>query len=209
MPGRRPRLGKPHVRNGEQKRARIASEAARIMAEEGVKDFQMAKRKALVRLNITERHGLPTNEEVDVALSERLHLFHGSKLLKDVKRMREIALEAMQFLGEFSPRLVGSVLSGKVTATSEIVLHVTVDVPERVATFLQEHRIPYRLGVRRMRYGGDRWESITTYDFTAKGVPVVLYVFDPQTSREPPLSPIDGRPIRRGTTKEVGDLLSR
>lgn len=203
------RPGKPPARNGEQKRARIASEAARIMAEEGVKDFQMAKRKATARLNITERHNLPTNEEIDHALSERLQLFHGSALARNVQQLRQVAFDAMNFLAAFEPRLVGPVLTGKVTATSEIQLHLSADTPEQVALFLQEHRVPYRLSQRRVKFGGDRHRDIATYDFTADGVSVVLYVFDPRASREIPLSPVDGRPIERGNIRRVGALLAR
>lgn len=205
----KPRPGKPHVRNGEQKRVRIATEAARIMAEEGVRDFQMAKRKALARLDINERHNLPTNQEIDEALSQRLFLFHGSSLTQNVRRLREIAFEAMTFLAAFDPRLAGPVLSGKVTEVSEIQLHLRADTPEQVALFLQEHRVPYRLGERRMKFGGDRYRDVSTYEFTADGASVALYVFDPRMSRETPLSPVDGKPIQRSNIKRVGALLAQ
>lgn len=205
----KPRTGKPHVRNGEQKRARIATEAARIMVEEGVRDFQMAKRKALARLDITEKHSLPTNQEIDDALASRLQLFHSSSLIRNVRQLRQTAFEAMNFLAVFEPRLVGPVLTGKVTPTSEIQLHLSADTPEQVALFLQEHRVPYRLSQRRIRFGGDRYRDVSTYEFTADGASVALYVFDPRMSRETPLSPVDGRPIQRGNIRAVGALLAQ
>jgi hypothetical protein len=203
----KPRPGKPHVRNGEQKRARIATEAARIMAEEGVRDFQMAKRKALARLDITERHNLPTNQEIDDALAERLQLFHATQVAENARRLREIATEAIRFLSAYEPKLVGSVLSGKVTDSSPIQLHVTADSPEDIGRFLQEHGVPFELGERRFRFGGERYKNVSTYRFTADGVAIELSVFNPRAARESPLSPIDGRPMQRASLRDVEALL--
>ncbi|MFL6714425.1 MAG: hypothetical protein ACJ8LN_16090, partial [Sulfurifustis sp.] len=127
-----PRHGKSSSRGDELKRQRIAAEAARIMAEEGVTDFQMAKRKAAARLNLSEVRNLPGNDEVQAALSEHLRLFHHAETARHADRLRHIAVDAMQFLSEFEPRLVGPVLSGTVTATSDIQLHVSADAPEQV-----------------------------------------------------------------------------
>lgn len=210
MPSRfHPHRSKPRARNGEQKRARIATEAARIMAEEGVRDFQMAKRKAIARLSLAEQRDLPTNEEIDAALTEHLQLFHGPRLARHARRLREIAAQAMSFLAAFEPRLVGPVLAGTVTPGAEIQLHVRADAPEQVGFFLQEHGIPYRLGERRVRFGGERYKNVSTYHFTADDVPVELCVFDPRAAREAPLSPVDGQPMRRANLREIEALLER
>jgi len=203
------RTGKATGRGEENKRLRIATEAARIMAEEGVRDFQAAKRKAAARLNLAEVRNLPANEEVQAALSQHLQLFHGTELARNARRLRETAVEAMNFLAPFEPRLVGPVLAGTVTLTSEIQLHVSADSPEHLGMFLREHHIPFRLGERRVRFGGDRYENVSTYHFTAGGTAIELYVFDPCAVRETPLSPVDGRPMRRGSLKEVEALLKQ
>lgn len=204
---RKLRHGKPPAGRGEQKRVRIASEAARIMAEEGVRDYQMAKRKASARLNLAEPRDLPTNEEIEAALSDHLRLFHSSTLAENVRRLRKIAAEAMGFLAPFDPRLVGPVLAGTVTPGSEIQLHISADTPEQVTLFLQEHNIPFELGERRVRFGGERYLAVSTLDFVAGGVTIELSVFNPRAARETPLSPVDGRPMRRGSLKDVEALL--
>ena len=201
------RDGKPHARNGEQKRVRIAAEAARIMADEGVRDYALAKRKAAARLNVLRQHGLPTNREIDDALCERLQLFHGAEVAQNARRLRQIAADAQRFLAPYEPRLVGSVLRGTVTPTSEVQLHVTADSPEDVGCFLQEHGIPFALSERRFRFGGDRYLNVSAYQFTADGVVVELCVFDSTAAREPPLSPIDGQPMPRASLREVEALL--
>lgn len=200
------RPGKPHVRGGEQKRARIAAEAARIMADEGVRDFHTAKRKAAERMNVPQLRDLPTNQEVDAALAERLNLFHREAVAQQVRYLREIAVEAMGFLASYHPRLVGSVLSGNVTSTSVIQLHVAADSPDDIGLFLREHEIPFELRERRYKFGGERYENVVSYSFVAKDANVELLVFDPR-SREPPLSPVDRQPMQRAPLQAVKALL--
>lgn len=208
-PRARQRTNKSSARSEEQNRMRIAAEAARIMAEEGVRDYHTAKRKAAERLNFSETRHLPANEEIEAALSQRLQLFHSDDLARNTRRLRKIAADAMRFLAEFDPRLVGGVLSGTVTHTSEIQLHMSADVPEQVGFFLQQHNIPYNQGERRIRFGGDRFRNVPTYSFTADGAGVELCVFDPRSIREVPLSPVDGRPMRRANLREMEELLDQ
>jgi predicted nucleotidyltransferase len=127
---------------------------------------------------------------------------------QNARRLREIAVQAMNFLVSFDPRLVGSVLSGNVTPTSEVQLHVSADSPEEIALFLGERAIPFELGERRVRFGGERYKNVAAYTFVADGVTVELSVFDPRTARETPLSPVDGQPIRRGNMRELVRLLN-
>lgn len=201
---------RPHARRGrgdEHKRQRISVEAARIMAEEGVRDFQTAKRKAANRLGVDDAHDLPTNEEIERALQQHLQLFRGKALGHDVRRLRQLALDAMRFLADFEPRLVGAVLSGTVAPETEIQLHLCADTPDDVDLFLREHGIAFRMMERRVRFGGERQQLVPSYRFTADGVTVEAYVFRPQDMREAPLSPIDGRPMQRANVKDIEALL--
>lgn len=177
------------------------------MAEEGVRDFQTAKRKAAERVGSSDQRHLPTNEEIHAALEQHLHLFHRDRLAQYLRRLRAIAVEAMHFLEVFDPRLVGPVLLGTVTPDSVIQIHISADVIEEIGLLLQEHQIPFTQSERRLRFGGDRHQMLSTYMFSADGAPIELYVFSPRTAREPPLSPIDGRPMRRASIKEVETLL--
>ena len=195
-------------RHGSTLRQHIAASAARIMVEEGVRDYQLAKRKAIHRLNLPWDKHLPSNEEIEAALADYLRLFRGQRLDTEVRRLRRLALEAMQFLGRFDPRLVGAVLSGIVTAGVPVQLHVTADTPEEIGLWLQEQGIPYEQTERRVRFGGERSETLPLYHFTADGVTVELYVFGRAGIRETPLSPVDGKPMKRANRREVENLLA-
>jgi hypothetical protein len=101
---------------------------------------------------------------------------------------------------------VGSLLSGNVTRFSEIQLHVTADTPEIVAFFLQDHGIPYEETSKRLRFGGDRSEMVPVYGFLAEDTAIEVSVLTPKIAREAPLSPVDSRPMKRATLKEVETL---
>jgi hypothetical protein len=191
----------------DQQRQRTCHEAARIMAEEGVRDYHAAKRRAAGRLGLPEEKNLPSNQEVETALVEYLRLFQGNRVDARARHLRAMALEAMQFLARFEPRLVGSVLSGTVTSTSAVELHLTADTPEEVGFFLADHGIPHEQYDRRLRFGGDRVETAPAFRFTADGVTIELTVLTPTAVREPPLSPVDGRPMRRAGLREVERLV--
>jgi hypothetical protein len=184
-------------------RRRLSHEAARIMAEEGVLDFHAAKRKAADRLNLPEAKHLPSNQEIEQALAEHLQLFHARKLPQTLHHLRRLAIEAMQFLERFEPRLVGSLLTGHVTRFSAIQLHITADSPELLAFFLREHGIPYQETSKRLRFGGDRSELVPVYGFLAEDTTIEVSVFNATAAREAPLSPVDGRPMKRAGLKEV------
>lgn len=203
--GHRP---KPHAPGMDQIRQHIAADAARIMAEEGVNDFHTAKRKAAARLGLPETKHLPGNDEVDSALQEYLRLFHGGRLTQSLRRLRGLAAEAMRFLSKFEPRLVGPVLSGTVTSASTIELHLTADTPEEIGFWLQDHGIPFTQTDRHLRFGGERHETFPAYSFTADGVPVELCVFGRREVRETPLSPVDGKPMKRANLRELENLLN-
>jgi hypothetical protein len=192
-----------------QIRQRICAEAARIMSAEGVRDFHTAKRKAALRLNIPNAKHLPSNEEVEAALRDYLQLFHAQSLSTTLRHLRNIALEAMRFFQAFDPRLVGPVLSGTVTAQSAIQLHVCADTPEEIGLLLAEHHIPYDETDKRLRYGGERQHSCPTYLFTVDSATIELYVLNRESIREAPLSPVDGKPMKRASIKELTALVQR
>lgn len=192
---------------GEQTRYHLAQEAARIMADEGVSDYQAAKRKAALRLNLPDSQRLPSNNEVEAALRRHLQLFHGTRLDERLRRLRRLAHDAMSFLASYAPLLTGPVLSGTATAYSPILIHVCADNPEDIALLLQANRIPYDQQDRRLRFGGERYCSVPAYAFQAEGVTVEVCVFSPTARREAPLSPVDGRPMPRASLAEVAALL--
>lgn len=123
-------------------RIRIAQLSARIILEEGVNDYAIAKRKAAQRLRL-DWEEMPDNQTIEAALHEYHRIFRFQHQPTFIRSLREIALEAMEFLAEFSPRLVGAVLEGTAGEYSPITLHLFPDTPEAVIWKLVEANIPY------------------------------------------------------------------
>ena len=88
----------PKDRARNDTRSRIAYLAARIMAEDGVEDYGLAKRKALRQAGVPETKQLPTNEEIDAALRAYQQLYHNEEHRSRLKQLREQALHTMREL---------------------------------------------------------------------------------------------------------------
>src|SRR5688500_1794539 len=94
------------------RRSHIAYCAARLMAEDGIEDYALAKRKAARQAGVPETRELPTNEEIDEALKAYRQIYHREEHRDRLRALRGAALRAMRELAPFNPYLTGSVLSG-------------------------------------------------------------------------------------------------
>src|SRR5207245_3838461 len=84
---------KRHPSRVENLRRALAQEAARLMAEHGIRDFLVAKRKAAERLGVIDGVALlPKNSEIESALVEYKHVFRSSSLFELLEAQRPAAL---------------------------------------------------------------------------------------------------------------------
>lgn len=193
----------------EQLRRALAQEAARIMSEQGIDDYGLAKRKAAERLGATDIAVLPKNTEIEEALAAHQRLFESTTHSSELTDLRRTALRAMRMLQRFEPRLVGPVLSGTASAHSEVTLHLFADGSEPVALHLMEQGVPHRIAERRLRYEPNRLVAYPVIQFVAGHQPIDVVVFPIDGIRQSPASPVDGRPMRRADAEEVESLLNR
>ncbi|MEO8011731.1 MAG: hypothetical protein ABI650_08825 [Dokdonella sp.] len=189
-------------------RRRIAVEAARLIAEEGMRDFHEAKQKAAMRLGIFEQSALPRNSEIDDALREHQRLFHGFSQPQQLRKLRLAAIEAMRFLARFDPRLVGAVLDGSADDQSVIRLHVFADDVREVFIVLDEHRIPYEELTRTLRASVDETADYPALQVSAGDDVIDLTVFPVDGLRQAPLDRITAKPMRRAPLAAVEELVS-
>lgn len=196
-----------HPERSENLRRAVAQEAARLMAEHGIHDFLTAKRKAAERFGLTDNGALPRNTEIETALAEYQRLFEGEAHGASLHAQRLVALEAMRRLREFEPRLVGAVLSGTATEHSEVQLHLFTDSAESVAIKLIDAGIPHEVTERRVRMNAERMVARPGVRFEIDDQPIEATVFPTDGIRQAPVSPVDGRPMKRAGYDELEALL--
>jgi hypothetical protein len=199
---------KKHVTRADNLRRALAQEAARIMAEHGVRDFLIAKRKAAERFGVTDGAALlPKNSEIESALAEYQRLFGGASHLQSLDAQRRAALSAMRYLREFEPRLVGAVLAGTATQHTEVQLHLFTERAESVTLKLLDQGIPHEVTERRVKLTPERVRAYPGVRFQVDDQPIEATVFPTDGIRQAPVSPVDGRPMRRASALEVEALL--
>ena len=200
-------MGKRASGKTKQIKREVAAEAARIMATEGQRNYLSAKQKAASRLGISSSLALPSNTEVELALKSYLSLYGGQQRAGHLLRLQTTALEAMSFLSPFKPRLVGPVLEGTADKHSRVSLHLFCDSPDELALFLSNQGITYKEEERRIRWYKAEYRQLPIFLIDANGVVVELGVFESKDIRQPPPSPVDGKPQRRASRREVALLL--
>jgi len=195
--------------HSRERRHRLAHEAARLMAESGISDYQQAKLKAARRLGIHDDASLPHNTEIELALREHQRLFAGPAHASGLRQRREAAVQALQFLHAFAPRLVGPVLEGTADGNSPVQVHLHCDDVDAVQRFLDEHGIPAQAGSRRVRLDHARLLEAPVWRFSADTLPFELIVLPYDALRQAPLSPVDEKPCRRAALAQLQQLLAQ
>lgn len=127
-----------------QNRARIAQAAARFIAEHGIADWSLAKRKAVRLLGLPEREALPGDDEIEAALVEYHALFGGEAHAARLRAQREEALRWMRNLAAFAPELAGGAAAGWATAHSDIRLELVATDAKDVELALLNAGVAYR-----------------------------------------------------------------
>jgi hypothetical protein len=100
-----------------ESRRRVAREAAFLLYRGVVEEYKQAKETAAKGLGVKS---LPSNLEVAMELDEIAEELEGDQRRKRLSEMRRTALELMERLSEFHPRLIGSVWRGTVNQGSDI-----------------------------------------------------------------------------------------
>jgi hypothetical protein len=128
-----------------QDRTRIADLAARLIAEHGLANWSLAKRKAVRQLMLPERTPLPGDDEIEAALAAHHALFGGDEHIATLRAQREEALAWLRTLAAFEPMLAGGVAAGWATEHSDIRIELVADDSKTVELALINGNVRYRV----------------------------------------------------------------
>ena len=178
-------------------RSRVVQEAARIICEDGLADYRLAKQKAVERLGLGFGTPLPSNADIQDAVIQYQRLFGGRAYADRLTQLRRTAVQAMRLLVEYQPRLVGAVATGATTDGHKVQLHCFADKPEQIDMLLADAGLRFEVSERRYRLGSGENLDVPVLSFMADDVGVDVAVFPERGQREAPLSPTDGQPMKR------------
>ena len=165
-----------------------------MLANQESPDFQSARRKAAARLGCKDQRCFPDNAEIDAALREYQQLFKSDSQPQTLRHLRCRAVEAMQQLHAFSPRLTGSVLTGTADTSSPVQLYLFADIPEQLTLYLIERQIPFTQEEVKMKHTGGKTKTHPLYAFQAGDTEFELILMSPSDRANPPLDPQSEKP---------------
>lgn len=122
-------------------RDEVAIMAAHLLYEGDCREYYQAKVEAAARMEVDE---LPSNFEVRECLLELAEEREGEERIERLEAMRQTALEVMESLRDFSPRLVGSVATGYAHHRSDVDIHLYTDDAPGVFQELEKQKTAYR-----------------------------------------------------------------
>lgn len=177
--------------------SRVVQEAARIICEDGLADYRLAKQKAVERLGLGFGTPLPSNADIQDAVIQYQRLFGGRAYAERLGKLRRTAVQAMRLLKDYRPRLVGAVATGATTDAHKVQLHCFADKPEQIDMLLEDCGLRFEVSERRYRLANGENLDVPVLTFMAEDVGVDVAMFPERGMREAPLSPADGQPMKR------------
>lgn len=195
------------IKSPQKLRLEIAALAARLLAEDGAANYHAAKKKAAQQLGVTSNKNMPANDEVEQALVDYQSIFHSPARQESLLSLRQNALRAMELLAEFRPCLVGPLVSGTATATSEVTIHLYCDQAEKISLFLNEKGIPTRFCEKQVRINVTDVITCPALRFIADSSPFLLVIFREKDKNLNPISSITGKPMETLDLENLQDLV--
>ncbi len=197
----------PWMTNSKLRR-QIAFEAARLMYFREESEYYRAKQKAAKRLckDWVKPAELPTNAEIRDEIQSLARVYEGSQRTDDLLQMRLVALRSMRLLSSFSPRLIGSVLTGHVRSGSDIDLHIFSDSLEAVTGTLDTELMSYE--VERKQVRKNDLTQIFTHVHIDEVFPIELTIYGTQQRSHVFRSSITGKSIERASIAQLEQFLA-
>ncbi len=184
----------------------VCEETAKIVIDQGIRDYQHAKRKACQRLSINPDQVMPANIEIEQAVATRLRIFDAPAHHSRYRQRLQIALELMDEFEIFHPRVnADSTVSPTKHSTLEI--HAFADAPEDVYLFLHDRGMPFRHKDKRFRFNHESWRFVPSTHFILDEVPIEICIFRADRKSEIPRSQIHGKAVTRMNKKRLRQLL--
>ena len=177
------------------------------MAEDGIEDHALAKRKAARQAGAVDIRQLPDNEEIDAALRTYRLLYQKQHPLQ-LRELRLLAVEIMNEFLCFDPRLTGPVLNGNASQFADIELLLFAESSKQVELDLLNGGLRYQTA-KKCFYAGEMPVEAVEFSFEREAVTVRLAVLTLREQRTRLKKSPGGKPLDQATLRAVEQLLAQ
>jgi len=171
-------MAKDHTKNVRQS---IASKAAEIIMEEGINDYQYAKKKAVRYLDLDASDILPSNDEIDKALINYRLIFTAEVDIDLVKILKTEALAIMAFFADFNPYFVTQIFEGLLPKYPIIQINLFSDNMKEIEYVLLNNNIPFAtkdFNISEKRTKKQSVKKIPIILIESGSIPIELKIFE-------------------------------
>jgi len=171
-------MAKDHTKNV---RLSIASKAAEIIMEEGINDYQYAKKKAVRYLGLDASDILPSNDEIDKALINYRLIFTAEIDIDLVKILKTEALAIMAFFADFNPYFVTQIFEGLLPKYPIIQINLFSDNMKEIEYVLLNNNIPFAtkdFNISEKRTKKQSVKKIPIILIESGSIPIELKIFE-------------------------------
>jgi len=154
----------------------IASKAAELISQEGIRDYHYAKKKAAKYLGFSEKEILPSNYEIDkeLILFKNLYQKVDHELVQNLKKE---ALKFMTLFERYKPFISNQFLEGIVTKYPVIEINIFTDDVKEIEYILLNQNIHFEIvDVNILKKNTSKTLSIYKIDWNE--FPIELKIFD-------------------------------
>lgn len=187
----------------ELQRQKICDAAARIIYEDGIRDYQKAKQRACESLHIKTNAYLPTNEEIEHALHKRIELFETNDKKLASQKQLTIARDVLTILSNYQPRVTQTLLTSTKLKNNPLEIHAFSDSPEPVCDELNWRGISSVLVEKRYRYSNSQYVHVPLIVCKLEDCDIEISVFREKELHRLPVCPTNGKTYQRISLKQL------
>ena len=154
----------------------IASKAAELISQEGIRDYHFAKKKAAKYLGFSEKEVLPSNYEIDneLILFKNLYQKVDHVLIQNLKKE---ALKIMTLFERHKPFMSNQFLDGIVTKYPVIEINIFTDDVKEIEYILLNQNIHFEI-IDVNIHKKNASKTLSIYKIDGYEFPIELKIFD-------------------------------
>ena len=154
----------------------IASKAAELISQEGIRDYHFAKKKAAKYLGFSDKEILPSNYEIDKELILFKNLYQ--KIDHDlVQNLKKEALKIMILFERYKPYISNQFLEGIITKYPIIEINLFTDDIKEIEYILLNQNIHFEI-IDVNIHKKNTLKTLSIYKINGYEFPIELKIFD-------------------------------